>query len=120
MSLDISVLVSKFQTKLQNHPNISSAVGLITTGMKMLKEMGVADAAKQKELLLQLLHRVAAGKDGVSGTADDLISPKILEQLNMLLNTQMATDIISTVHGAMVEIVPKVTGCLSCFKSTSA
>jgi len=40
------------------------------------------------------LRRLAAGKDGVSGTADDLVPPATVEQLVKLLDTGLIQDLV--------------------------
>jgi hypothetical protein len=100
--------------KLPGGPDIQT---LLKEGMKAAERTQMKGHARL--LILKLaLERFAAGKDGVSGTADDRISEHTLKKLRAVLEN----DVLEIIAGIAIEAVNgeftlprQCTSC--CFKS---
>lgn len=97
-------------------PTSAGAVGIIVKGMELIEKLPVSLAgAEKRQLLVQAIERVAAGRDGVLGSADDLIPAGILENLRMLILGNMVGEIADVVVKAASGnvAVRKVQGCFA-------
>lgn len=85
--------------KLRINPSaLTSAVSLIQLGADVMRSMTNAGTPEERKIvLLRVLEKIAAGVDGVQGTQDDLIPTTIMNDLKLLLQTKMATDMISLI-----------------------
>lgn len=115
MKIDMEQITELFIAEIRSSPVsiISSPVPLISMGVRMIKSLNITDPAECKSVLLQVLERVAKGNDGMDGTADDLLSPDMMKQLRMLLDTSVAGDIITLAYGIGNHVVKK-NGCFGC------
>lgn len=117
--LGVEKLLPLFQKEIDALPYIiTSAVPLITMGIRILKENGVTNVIERKELLLQVLRKIAAGNDGLHGTADDIIPIAVMDQLAIMLETHLAADMITAIQGneLMNKTTDKAKGCFSCLR----
>lgn len=90
-----SILAFKIEQTLSTMPNIN-AVALIAKGMELMKQYTTLNESEKKALLLQVLQTIAAGKDGIQGTSDDIIDSKTLAQLKYMLENNIVQDMVST------------------------
>jgi hypothetical protein len=71
--------------------DVSSAVAIVKEAYELSKK-----EPNPMEAVETILRRLAAGQDGQTGTADDLIPQKTLDHLVILLKTGMAADVVET------------------------
>lgn len=99
-----------------------SAVSLIAKGMEILQQYPMLNESEKKVMLFQVLKTIAAGKDGVQGTADDVIDSKTLAQLQFMLENNIVQDMVSVIQDAAAgkfnitkakSVASKVFTCLS-------
>lgn len=70
-----------FKTFLTHSPLLISTLGsLVSTVVKTNKN-------EEPSTILSILESIAAGKDGIPGTEDDVISPRVMTQLRAALKT---------------------------------
>ncbi len=100
--------------KLRINPHLlSSAVTIIKVGVEIVQGLPNAGTWEdRKALLLHALELVAAGADGVLGTQDDLIPSSIMQNLKILLETKMASDMIGLLQSVDLQDVKKTCKCL--------
>jgi hypothetical protein len=60
-----------------------------------LKDMDAIDMA------IHFLTEIAKGKDGVIGTADDLLEPKVIDEMTEMLRANLMNDMLKMVTGAV-------------------
>jgi hypothetical protein len=53
---------------------------------------------EKKTLIIKTIHEIAAGKDGILNTEDDLISPRILKTLKVLIKTGIITSTLDLLY----------------------
>jgi hypothetical protein len=53
---------------------------------------------EKKKLIIKSVEEISAGKDGILNTPDDLVSPKILDTLKMMIKTGIVTTTIDIVY----------------------
>lgn len=68
--------------------------------MEIMQQYPSLNESEKRALLFQVLKQVAAGKDGVEGTADDIIDAKIVAQLKYMLENNIVQDVMSVVTDA--------------------
>lgn len=80
-----------------------SAMNVIAKGMEIMETFPNLSSADKKCLLLKVIHKVAAGADGILGTEDDLLPKECMDTLKIILENNLADGIISiiadTAHG---------------------
>lgn len=78
----------------------SSAVELIARTMELVEGLGLADAAEKKAVALLAIQTVAAGEDGVCGTADDVIPAQVLAAIRLMTENNLIEMVIDTIVDA--------------------
>lgn len=81
------------QSVLAGLPATASAVDIIVAVSK--------GAGGSKQDAVAALRQVASGRDGVAGTADDLIPQNVVDLLAFLIENGVAQDIVSLVTGGV-------------------
>lgn len=89
-----SIIAFKLEQALSAAGNIN-AVAIVAKGMELLKEYPSLNESEKKALLFQSLQTIAAGKDGIQGTSDDVIDAKTLAQLKFMLENNIVQDMVS-------------------------
>jgi hypothetical protein len=97
------VLTDAFRKKqLNTHSGIDFSVDVykiihrINKEQKLhLKDMDAIDMA------IHFLTEIAKGKDGVIGTADDLLEPKVIDEMTEMLRSNFMNDMFKVVTGAV-------------------
>jgi hypothetical protein len=77
--------------------NTSSSLKLVVDCMKIVEQAVSCKGKDKKNILLTCLQDIAKGADGLSGTADDVISKEIMNSLSILLNENVIEDVIEFV-----------------------
>lgn len=73
---------------------------LITKGMELLTEVPELMGTTKKTILIQVIERIASGKDGLINTDDDLISKDYLDILRSILDNNIIEGIIDVISDA--------------------
>jgi hypothetical protein len=86
--------------------------------------VAVTKAASDKDEAVAALKRVAAGRDGIAGTRDDVLSPSCVRVLAFLIQSGVAADVVALVSGTQPAgggVVARVFAYVkSCFARRSA
>lgn len=61
--------------------------------------VAISKATNSKEDAIAALKTLASGRDGVAGTADDVIPPAVVAVLTFLIENGVAEDILGLVAG---------------------
>ncbi len=111
---NIEQIANALLQKLKLSPgSAASAVSILKTCYELVNGMLTTSTVEDKKVVLvKVLEKVAAGQDGVLGTADDVISPTVLGHLKTLLETKMASDIIGMLNSVNMETIK--TKCCPC------
>ena len=83
-----------------NEVKLDSVMAIIAKGMEIAERFKYLDGKLKKKLLLEVITRVAAGADGVAGTADDLIPATTMSTLKMMLEgdlVEQTVDLVSDI-----------------------
>ena len=56
---------------------------------------------EKHDIVMSIILDVAKGKDGILGTSDDIIPPKVIEEIKMMKDTSLLSDCISLINDAM-------------------
>jgi hypothetical protein len=104
------IITEVFKVMLTACTKEASPVDIIRIGVNELNGKPIAKHFK-KEIIKAIIERIAHGRDGVPNTEDDRLSPKTVEMLLMLLET----DAIDYVIDGVVSVVKK-SGFKTCFK----
>jgi len=63
---------------------------MISTLGSLVSNIVKAHRNEEPDTILSILEGIAAGKDGIPGTQDDVISPRVMAQLRAALKTDKA------------------------------
>lgn len=85
---------------LKKEINGASPMTIVTKGMELMETFPNMSGAQKKELLTKVIERVAAGKDGIVGTDDDIIPKECVEALKLMLEKQLLEGIVSVISDA--------------------
>jgi hypothetical protein len=98
-----------FDAMLKACTKSSLPTDIIKAGVEVLQYKTI-DKSFKKEIIKNMLQRIAYGKDAKKGTDDDILSQQTLELLIVLIDT----DIIDTLIDGVVVGLKKV-GFRNCF-----
>jgi hypothetical protein len=125
--MQIDTITNKIYTELleiivDKKLQVDDAMTLVAYSVKLINKVKEADNNKKTEILMIVFERIAKGKDGQVGTADDVIPEKVWNQVQILLKEGIMFSMISViddiVNGKFPEIdeVAKTAkGCASFF-----
>lgn len=98
MSAELKSLIAfKLEQAIKTTGNVN-AVALIAKGMELLAQYPTLNESEKKALLFQALQTIAAGKDGIQGTSDDVIDEKTLAQLKYMLENNIVQDMVGVIQ----------------------
>jgi hypothetical protein len=80
-----------------NEVPLDSAVAVLAKTMEITERFKYLDGKLKKKLLLEVLTRIAAGADGVVGTADDLIPATTMATLKVLLEGDLVDQTVNLI-----------------------
>ena len=93
----IDQVVFELQNFIVNDKASLNPVNLIVKGMEVAQKLPNMSGAEKKALVISALEKVAAGKDGVTGTDDDLIPQEVVASIRAVLEKNLVGDIIDVV-----------------------
>lgn len=127
MSQELKCLIAyKVEQAVMAMKNVN-AVTLVAKGMAIMNQYPMLNESEKKALLFQVLKIIAAGADGVAGTADDVIDAKTMRQLQFMLENNIVQDMVSVFEdvskgkfnlGKVKSIVGKFIKCFAKPKAT--
>lgn len=87
--------VTKNNVSLNNGVDVIKSLVYVTDGfIKLTKE-------EKKQIIIETLEDITAGADGILNTEDDLLSPTVLEGLELLIKSDMIISTIDLVFETM-------------------
>lgn len=103
-----------FRQSLQKQgASVVSAISVIREAVRATAP--IRDPAERRMKIERMIRTVAAGADGVSGTADDLLSPGVVNQLVKLLNMDLVGEIADELLRALAALPPlRLPACIRC------
>ena len=99
----------------ENKIDIKSAVDIVKLAMQEVEKMKELNGIDKQKLVLEVISEIARGKDGISGTQDDIISPHVMAGVKVLLEHDILPSIINVIIDASNGRVDvnNVTGCFT-------
>jgi len=77
-----------------------SAMMIITKGMELMQTFPNMTGTQKKEVLIKVIQRLAAGKDGIVGNEDDIIPKECVEALQIFLEKNLLEGIVGVISDA--------------------
>lgn len=92
--MDVGNVVTEQLTSIikSNKVDTSSPFAIVAKGMEIVNQFPSMNGHEKKALLMKVLRQIAAGKDGIEGTADDLLPMKTLDAIQMMLDKDLVSD----------------------------
>lgn len=75
-----------------NKMDVSSPFSIVAKGMEIVNQFPSMNGNEKKAMLMKVLRQIAAGKDGIEGTADDLLPAKTLDAIQLMLEKDLISD----------------------------
>lgn len=101
---------------LEKRININDPIRLIDDAYRLVMAMSTVTNASlddKRKIAFRAIELIAAGNDGIAGTADDLIPKEIVDKIGVLINSGLLTSVIDVIAPAVVATSQK---CFSaCF-----
>lgn len=131
-----SILTNKITILLleavAENPNLS-AMTVIAKGMEIMDTFPNLTGQEKKDRLMKVIYKVAAGKDGVLGTDDDILPKECIDMLQTILEKNLLEDTIKiisdtangkfNIHNAMAVAQTAGQACLpilsKCFSKSA-
>lgn len=131
-----SILTNKITILLleavAENPNLS-AMTVIAKGMEIMDTFPNLTGQEKKDRLMKVIYKVAAGKDGVLGTDDDILPKECVDMLQTILEKNLLEDTIKiisetangkfNIHKAMATATAAGQACLpflsKCFSKSA-
>jgi hypothetical protein len=79
---------------------LANPMELISTGMEFAKDMVGLEGRQRKECLVAALKVIAAGKDGIAGTDDDVLLPETVKMLSIMLEHNIVDHVVEALLDA--------------------
>jgi len=96
---------------LHKRININDPIQFVKEAVNVVATFTNSDSIdEQKQIALKVIEKIAAGADGISGTADDLIPFDVVQKLAAIVNSDLLTSLINFVS----HPPPEVASCLAC------
>jgi len=73
---------------------ISNPMNIVGVGMQLMNKYPTLSGTEKKALLIKGLTSLASGKDGILGTADDVIPKPIIDTITTLVQGNLINDVI--------------------------
>lgn len=73
----------------------NSTMVIIAKGMELLTTYKELQGHEKRAILMSILKEIAAGKDGVIGTNDDIIPAHVIKNIEFMLETGLVTEFIN-------------------------
>lgn len=73
---------------------ISNPMNIVGVGMQLMNKYPTLSGTEKKNLLIKGLTSLASGKDGILGTADDVIPKPIVDTITTLVQGNLINDVI--------------------------
>ena len=86
----------------ENAPAHVHPLDVLRTLMQVSEEYSHLTGAQKKALVLDAFARIAAGPDGIPGTADDLLPPAVVAGMRAMLESDLAARTIDALCDATV------------------
>lgn len=77
--------------------NPLSAMSVITIGMEEMSKIKTMPGKEKLRTLEVVLRDIATGMDGIRNTADDILSPDVVESISKIINSGLLEDIVDTI-----------------------
>jgi hypothetical protein len=95
------VVLQKLITSIRNaikNKNIdtSSAIKLVCISMEIMESFNINNDNK-KQYVIMAIQEIAKGDDLIMGTADDTISPQVVESLIAMIHRNLISEIIDII-----------------------
>jgi len=105
---------------LKKKINIQSPFDVIQAVYQSIASYRDLPQVSRKDFAIQVLQRIAAGADGVSGTDDDLIPVEIVQKITVLLNNDLVGNILDLLPEGKCSFLDKMLSLFSCLRKPSA
>jgi hypothetical protein len=74
--------------------DVNSPFSIITKSMEVISTLHQLNGHQKKALLLRTLKDIAAGKDRVAGTSDDIIPAKVVDEITKMMESGLIDDYV--------------------------
>ncbi len=101
-----------------NHAGNASALTsmeLVAVCMRVAQGVSRLGGTEKKHLVIAVLEKIARGQDGIVGTADDVLSPQVVQGVRTLLSSDLVEqtiDLIVKVAKKEITLKRAAMGCL--------
>lgn len=125
--MQVETIINKIYAELleiitNKKVQVDDAMTLVAHSVKLINKVKEVDNDKKSEILMVVFERIAKGKDGQFGTADDVIPEKVWSQVQILLNEGILFSIITVVNDIVSgkfpdadDVAKTAKGCASFF-----
>lgn len=86
----------------------TSVISLIKETLAIVRDAPLLEAASLRGVVKQVIERVGAGVDGVSGTPDDIIPIETVRKIGAMLESKLLDDLLDTL------VAPVKAACGGC------
>lgn len=97
----ISNLIARLKEEFTKGMSTSNPLAIVGKALEILKSYGSFSNEEKATFITQALTKIAAGADGVYGTADDVIPPQVIDAVKVLIEKQLISDIVHLVLDAV-------------------
>lgn len=84
----------------QDISHVKDAVGLIKFVMTNVEKLNGLSGEEKEQMVMSILTDLAKGKDGISGTKDDLLPPIVIAGLQAMSENNLITSTIELIIDA--------------------
>jgi hypothetical protein len=104
--MNIKIIEDKLQQSLVNNEIAIKPMEIIKLLMKMVDVENVLTGAEKKDIVIKVLTDISMGKDGIFGTADDLLPEHVVDGIVALIRSGIIDEVITLLHTVAITAIP--------------
>lgn len=100
---------------LKSLPNLANlnVASLLSEATRFIQKFPEVSHEDRKVSIFKAFEKIAAGADGVIGTADDIFPPETVQNIKVLLDNQIMDGFIDVLSNGTFE--KATASCFACF-----
>lgn len=85
---------------------INSGMDVLKCMMQIIESYPMLNGRQKKDVIIHTMRDIAAGKDGILGTADDIIPLFVVHHIQMMVESDLLSSAIDLVCEATKGLIP--------------
>ena len=100
-------VASNFMERISSkRVEINSGIDVLKCMMQIIETYPMLDGKQKKEIIISTMQDIAAGRDGILGTSDDVIPLFVVHHIQMIVESEILSGAIDVICEATKGLIP--------------